>query len=649
MAELPPDEALIRDEIWDAARGYFDRGDWDKAIFDALKKVESLTQHQIRNYGAIGSPLFADAFQQGTPRIVISRDPKDLDSLYRLFAGAVGMYKGDRSHGDAPMVPVDSRAECLRILILASALLDILDHDEESAPKIQSVYPDSDRALSLRVDRLTPTTQFTVAGKDAVITSRRPPLVDIQLPDGAGAAFEILAVDRGRYGKPHRYEMPSSDENWHRVERIGAEVFIGPGLSEKSAVRVVTLCSHESGRRFNRTLPTRQAYSVGDYVTWEWDGSATASVAWMRDERGVANLAWESSAYFAGRVYGTAGPERLQSIAIRPSSSTTRVGERAPFRIFGRYGDGVGGWTKDVSAHVELETGDAQVVGLACTKDGRAAIGKAPGVSGITATCGAFHATAELAVKSVVRGESAAFLGGYQRLSKLANSPGGLLFSNQGDVIYELRRDLSVAAAIGLEVPSTWHTGIDNFAVAANGDVYLRAVWDGTVRRIASSRRAAGAVTRLPDGLVPMEVGWFPQTGALVGDQHGTVWSWSGENQLPCRWSSLPGICIAFVESPRGIFALLNTNLVVELDDSGKTIGEIDLSALTGKGPSGLASFDGGLFISCFNSGEIYEWADDGGTVLASGFNSPAALALYDGERLMVANFGGDSIAQVYL
>src|SRR5579859_464629 len=148
------DEALVRPEIWAAARRYYDAEDWDKAIFDALKKVESLTQQQVGST-LIGNGLFELAFNASYgQRVVISQDPRDIESLIKLFGGAVGIYKGDRSHGDEPAIKFDSREECLRILIVASALLDILDHDEARAPSVVSAHRPDPRTLELRVDRL---------------------------------------------------------------------------------------------------------------------------------------------------------------------------------------------------------------------------------------------------------------------------------------------------------------------------------------------------------------------------------------------------------------------------------------------------------------------------------------------------------------
>lgn len=221
MAQLNNDESLVRPEIWSAARRYFHAGDWDKAIFEALKKVETVIQVHIDST-EIGYKLFERAFG-ASPRIVVSPDSRDVAAVFKLFDGAVGIYRGDRAHGDEPAINFPSREKCLRILVLASALLDILEHDENKAPQIVSAHQDATTSLELLVERLTPTTQFSINGASATVLSRVGKIVRLKLSTGTTGKISIIASDGPRSGRPFEQTMSEiipSGRNWHRVEKF---------------------------------------------------------------------------------------------------------------------------------------------------------------------------------------------------------------------------------------------------------------------------------------------------------------------------------------------------------------------------------------------------------------------------------------------
>ena len=64
-----------------------------------------------------------------------------MDSLASFVGGALGFYRGPRAHGATPPVSISTPEQCRRILNIASAILDILDEDENVRPRILALQP----------------------------------------------------------------------------------------------------------------------------------------------------------------------------------------------------------------------------------------------------------------------------------------------------------------------------------------------------------------------------------------------------------------------------------------------------------------------------------------------------------------------------
>jgi hypothetical protein len=107
-------------------------GSQDSAISTAFRHIETLIQHRSGHSG-VGSGLIEATFGS---RIVFSGNAMDEHS--NLIKGALGFYKGSRSHGASPTIPVVSEEKLLSVLSIASALLDLLDYDFAVRPVIRS-------------------------------------------------------------------------------------------------------------------------------------------------------------------------------------------------------------------------------------------------------------------------------------------------------------------------------------------------------------------------------------------------------------------------------------------------------------------------------------------------------------------------------
>jgi uncharacterized protein (TIGR02391 family) len=127
---------ILREEIAGAAADHLLADRFDDAIFAAFRLIEHEVQQRSGSI-SIGEPLIKAAFREMSAPIRVSEREQDKDRLVQLFAGSIGLFKGDRSHKDRPLLACRSRRECLRLLAHASSLLDLLDRDIDRAPTVR--------------------------------------------------------------------------------------------------------------------------------------------------------------------------------------------------------------------------------------------------------------------------------------------------------------------------------------------------------------------------------------------------------------------------------------------------------------------------------------------------------------------------------
>jgi uncharacterized protein (TIGR02391 family) len=125
IARLLPKEILhprIADRVW----GAFMRGEYDGAVFQAMKAVEiSVREASGLGDDLVGVKLMRPAFQpENGPLTDLKVEGGERVGRMELFAGAIASYKNPQSHRD---VNLDDPLEALEIILLANHLLRIVD------------------------------------------------------------------------------------------------------------------------------------------------------------------------------------------------------------------------------------------------------------------------------------------------------------------------------------------------------------------------------------------------------------------------------------------------------------------------------------------------------------------------------------------
>lgn len=118
----------IREEVW----SLYHRGEYDTAVFVAMKAVEVSVRDASGLSGELGVRLMRKAFDlKSGPLTDMGVEEGERDARSALFAGAIGSYKNPHSHRN---VALDDPDEAAEIIMLANHLLRIVDSRKAARP-----------------------------------------------------------------------------------------------------------------------------------------------------------------------------------------------------------------------------------------------------------------------------------------------------------------------------------------------------------------------------------------------------------------------------------------------------------------------------------------------------------------------------------
>lgn len=125
VARILPRDALherIRAPVW----GAFMRGEFDVAVFQAMKAVEvSVREACGLPSNEVGVNLMRKAFNPENGKLTDkSAEGGERDALSALFAGAMGVFKNPQSHRD---VDLSNPTEAMEAIMFANYLLRLVD------------------------------------------------------------------------------------------------------------------------------------------------------------------------------------------------------------------------------------------------------------------------------------------------------------------------------------------------------------------------------------------------------------------------------------------------------------------------------------------------------------------------------------------
>lgn len=646
--------SLLREEIVDSCQAPLRADLYDEAVFAAFRRLEHEVQKRSGN-PAIGNPLINAAFKEKQNPIRISDRDGDMDRMVQLFAGAIGLFKGDRSHKDRPSLPCVSRRECLRILAHASSLLDLLDRDLDRAPAVRG-YQYDQGDLTLWVERAGAQVQVWLDETVPLATrSFQPGSLVADVSAVSPGEHRVHLVDGTRHGPAHSVWLVRDPRRstWHRITEVGVPLYgdaLGKQLLDVSGVRVEVL---EGGVTSERVAATREIYQVGHYVEWRASHSrGQAEPAWARDrDGGPLRPLGSASQLLVGQPSAAVHEERLMRISIEPGILRLRRDDAVPLRVLGHYTDGTATWTEPLDSP-EVESGNERIAFF--TQN--AVRAKNPGITTLRCQHDGCYAEARVDVAAHPRWTATELLTGLPPVSGIACTPKGLVVSTRGRHIWRLDAKNCTYRMISAVPPVSPHDqGTDTITARSDGELAVRLLGDRRILVLHHSDdyQSSEIVDPEPEG-VPMAFAWDSET-LLIAMNDGALHR-VGMDGTATELTRVQGTPIAITTSTDSVHVLCapspgratgedynrlwsipltDTNAATDLLQDHRLIG---LNGITFTGSS--------ILLSDFNAGRLLSLRNNKIREVAAGLTNPGQLATTataTGDTY-VADFGAGAI-----
>jgi uncharacterized protein (TIGR02391 family) len=644
--------SLLREEIADSCQDALRADLYDEAVFAAFRRLEDEVQQRSGSM-AIGDVLLKAAFKEKQNPIRISDRDGDMDRMVQLFAGAIGLFKGDRSHKDRPSVPCVSRRECLRILAHASSLLDLLDRDLDRAPVVRG-YQYDQGDLTLWVDRAGSQVRVWLDERVPLTTrSFQPGTLVADVSAVSPGEHRIHLVDGTRHGPAHTVWLVRDPQRstWYRVTEVGVPLYsdaLGQQLLDVSGVRVEVL---EGGVTSQRVAATREIYQVGHYVEWRASHPREqAGPAWARDRDGGPLRPVDSgSQLLVGQPSAAVHEERLMRISIEPGMLRLRRGDAVPLRVLGHYTDGTATWTRQLN-NPNVESNDEKI---ACFIS-NAVRAKNPGITTLRCQHNGCYAQARVDVAAHPRWTATELLTGLPPVSGIASTPKGLVVSTRGRHIWRVDTNAGAYRMISaVPLISAHDQGTDTIAARDDGELAIRLVGD---RRILvlhhnDDYQSSEIVDPEAEG-VPMAFAWDSEA-LLIATHDGALYrvEMDGTATELTRVQGTPTAIATNADSFHVLCApspgpatgedynrlwnipLTDTNAATDLLHDHRLIGL-----------NGITLTESSILLSDFNGGRLLSLRNNKIREIASGLTNPGQLATTTTGDIYIADFGAGAI-----
>jgi hypothetical protein len=636
--------SLLREEIVASSGRQVSARLFDEAIFNAYRYVESALQ-QSRQVPDIGDRLVDHAFLSGPNPIRVSARLADGDRLIQIFAGSIGLFKGDRSHKHKPSLPCRSLRECIRQLAHASSLLDLLDRDVAAAPHFRAVNQ-SATTLTLLAERISPQTRVLLDENERPVVAQSVGTLTVDISDVPAGDHELVLVDGSRQS-PVRTIWLSREpgrEAWYRVEEINIPLFTDASCTERHAAAGVRLAILESGAAREQVFPSEKSYRVGDYVSWHWDSSKQYGEVWRRLGPGDPPVQlYIATILFAGEPEAPSHPQRLIRIALQPDPLRLRVGDRAPLVVTAHITDGTATWSNNIES-AKVNSAEPRI---AYAADG-AVIAKMAGKTVLQVEHEGHFAEMVVDVAAHPRGSVADWIVGLPPVPGIAWTPQGLILSTRQSVLRRVGLDGKLSVVAGVPVQHPVLGGSDTIATSISGNLAARLVGHGPALVFhAATKYSSSQWVTAPSAASIMGMAWDDEV-LILGLSDGSIYRAPLDGPATLL-AQLDGGVVVLADSPDAILALTGgeNRRLWRLPKANPQSAEDLFGAVRRSDLSSVLYVNGRIYLTEFHGGSVVELVDGNMVNVASGLSNPIDLTAAEDGTIYIAEFGRGAIRRL--
>ena len=373
---------------------------------------------------------------------------------------------------------------------------------------------------------------------------------------------------------------------------------------------------YEQGRQYPRISPTKEKYTVGDYVAHRFDTGEICGETWYKDplDSGIVKYAWTSSALFNSEIISKEKSFKPIQLSIKPETIVSGTGETRLLRAIVIESDGTLNLEKDISQLAEWKTEDTKIAYL--TNMGFLRL-KSLGETRILCTYKGLHDSINVKVITPTTGTKVKYFSSdLKRYRQIRfDAENNLYITNQSPSVYKITAEGLLEELLRLpqyEDPKYGFTdsqpSIDTLAIDPSGQVYINCSLPRSVYKVA-----AGKLNEVIKSSKPLK--------GIDVDSKGVVYVGNMDNEIiKIKPNGDPEIL------PIGIHSidlkLLDDSKIIVGSAGGGNIMNIystsdgtllkSISSPFIKSPTDFAVKNGEAFVACFHSGVVYKLDLDG-------------------------------------